>query len=684
MLFYHLKKYFIFLSFILSLNLAQAQLGKEAWHWQFGDSCALDFSSGVPVAGKSSINTNEGCASISDPNTGVLLFYTDGTKAWDKNNNQMPNGFGMIGGQGTSTQAALIVPKPGSSTIYYLFSADQGGYIIGSPNQGVHYSIVDMTLNSGLGDITTKNVLLTPPPATEKLTAVRHCNGKDFWILTHNFNSNAYNAYLLTSTGINTTPVISNVGIVQANTSNTYEATIGYLKASPNGKKLACATYLMAYFEVLDFNNATGQVSNPIDIFLSGSFYGLAFSPNNKLLYTTIAEGGLFQYDISSNNAATITSSKVDIPVDLYNGDIGTVQLAPDGKIYLAINYHGDSLGIVNNPNSSGLACNFQRNGFAVSVGSKCIDGLPNLIDAFSPYNPKTHNISLCTFPSYTISSGGSSNYNWNVGDTTKNIHINAYGTYWVNSTDSQGCIEIDTFYITKAMPPVVTVLKDTAQCANAVSTIIINATDTSVVNYNWNDGTTNPIKTLNDSGIYWVDYAFTDFCISRDSFAYNINKIPIINLGGDTTFCLGNLSLKALNPSSHYLWSMGQTSSEITVTAPNTYWVKVTNQYGCINSDTLVVYPELNLFDFVMPNIVTPNNDDINDFIDFSKYQFSSLQLEIYNRWGVKIFESKDPSCTWKPTEDDGTYYYVVQYIINCGIETQNKTLKGFITIIT
>ncbi len=105
-------------------------------------------------------------------------------------------------------------------------------------------------------------------------------------------------------------------------------------------------------------------------------------------------------------------------------------------------------------------------------------------------------------------------------------------------------------------------------------------------------------------------------------------------------------------------MWSTGQTTPGIIVTSPNTYWVKVTNQYGCINSDTLIVHPQLDAFNFVLPNIVTPNNDGINDFIDFGKYQFSSLQIEIYNRWGKKVFESTDPACVWKPTEEDGIYY--------------------------
>jgi gliding motility-associated-like protein len=131
-----------------------------------------------------------------------------------------------------------------------------------------------------------------------------------------------------------------------------------------------------------------------------------------------------------------------------------------------------------------------------------------------------------------------------------------------------------------------------------------------------------------------------------------------LVDLGNDTTFCLGDLPLNAFNNSSGYMWSTGQTTPGIIVTSPNTYWVKVTNQYGCINSDTLIVHPQLDAFNFVLPNIVTPNNDGINDFIDFGKYQFSSLQIEIYNRWGKKVFESTDPACVWKPTEEDGIYY--------------------------
>ena len=690
---------YTFFIFLLSLHLSYAQLGKEAWHWQFGLNAAMDFSSGTPVTGTSAIWVDGGSASISDPNTGQLLFYTDGMQVWDKNNNQMPNGFGMMSGlPGTNqnaTQAALIVPKPGSPAIYYVISADQGGEISypNFPNRGVHYSIVDMGLNGGLGDVTTKNILLTPPPTTEKLTAIRHCNGNDYWIIDHPFNSNTFNAYLLTSSGLSLNPVASNVGTVQSNLSGKYYETSGYMKASPNGKKLACAfdVLSMNFIELFDFDNATGIVSNAIKIpyilpyYIQDGVYSVAFSPDNSKLYATDWLVGLWQYDLSSNNASTITNSQTTI-YGYYPCYLEAAQLGPDGKIYISMS--DNKLSVINNPNALGLACNFQLNAITLPAGATAESGLPNFIDANNPFasNPypsQSYYVPLCSFPSYTLTANGNSTYQWSNGDTTQSINIDTFGVYGVSYINAQGCIEKDTFHITQNHPLPINILHDTSQCNNQLSPINVNATYANVHAYLWSDGFTSPIHAITNEGSYWVDYTFTDLCISRDSFSYTINNAPHINLGEDTILCLGNtLLLNASNPSSTYGWSTGQTTPLITINTPNTYWVKVTNQYNCVSTDSLIVFPETRLFDIIIPNIVTPNNDGINDFIDFSKYRFSELQLYIYNRWGAKVFESTDPTCVWKPTEEDGTYYYVAQYVISCGIERQQKAVKGFISV--
>ena len=691
MRFNKLRIFCTLLMFFLGTRMVNAQLGKESWHWQFGDSCALDFSSGTPVAGKSSINTLEGCASISDPNTGQLLFYTDGTSVWDRNNNQMPNGFGMMGGYGTSTQAALIVPMPGSSTLYYIISADQGGYynypypII--PNTGVHYSIVDMSQNNGLGDVlvNTKNSPLTPAPATEKLTAVKHCNGIDYWIITHSFNSNNFNSYLLNSSGINPTPIISSVGTSQNNISGTNSETIGYIKSSSNSKKIACAIHIYNLIELFDFDNLTGILSNPIQIqyqIPGAGAYGVEFSPDNTKLYSTLGSIGIFQHDISSNNQSVIMGTQKQILSLGGYGFIGSIQRATDNKIYISFQ-DSSYLSVINSPNNLGLLCDLKMHQVSLKTNTKSLLGLPNFVESTNPIRAQSTFIELCSFPSYTINATGLGNYLWQNGDTSRSHNINTYGDYWVSMTDTQGCHEVDTFHVIKTQPPSINSLQDTSQCSNLITPITLNASYSNVISYLWNDGFNSPVRTISNPGLYWVRDSLNNFCVSIDSFTYKINNIPTIDLGNDTTFCKGNLLLSAFNSSSFYLWSTGQASSEITVTIPNTYWVKVTNQYGCVNSDTLHIFPQLSAFNFELPNIVTPNNDGINDFIDFGKYQFSELQLEIYNRWGTKVFESSDPLCVWKPTEKDGTYYYVVQYFINCGIKAQNKTLKGFIVIV-
>ena len=150
---------------------------REGNIWFFGRYAGLDFNSGVPVPISGKLNTTEGCASVCDYG-GNLLFYTDGTKVWDRNHQQMPNGENLAG-HSSATQSAIVVPMPGDFSKYYIFTVDPF-----ERNQyGFRYSIVDMTLNNGFGDIndTDKNIELLSE-STEKVTSVKHKNGMDYWV----------------------------------------------------------------------------------------------------------------------------------------------------------------------------------------------------------------------------------------------------------------------------------------------------------------------------------------------------------------------------------------------------------------------------------------------------------------------------------------------------------------------
>jgi hypothetical protein len=182
--------FIILFIFIWQPTIAQNQNN----NWCFGDKAGLTFLNGNPQAFTSSQMTSiEGCASVSDPVSGNLLFYSNGLQVWDANNNVMPNGNGLLGGPTTSsTQGVFITPYPGKAKLYYLFTLDET--INGGAN-GFRYSVVDMGLNNGLGDvISSQKNILVQTNSTERIAATTNANGTGYWILTHERNNNCFKA----------------------------------------------------------------------------------------------------------------------------------------------------------------------------------------------------------------------------------------------------------------------------------------------------------------------------------------------------------------------------------------------------------------------------------------------------------------------------------------------------------
>ena len=110
---------------------------KEYDQWRFGYGAGIDFTTGNPtLVSGNSIFSQESAASVADC-FGKLLFYTDGETVWSKNDGIMDGGTGLnaVSGSYPSTQGCLIVKRPNSSSIYYLFTA--------SDIYGVNYSVVN-------------------------------------------------------------------------------------------------------------------------------------------------------------------------------------------------------------------------------------------------------------------------------------------------------------------------------------------------------------------------------------------------------------------------------------------------------------------------------------------------------------------------------------------------------------
>ena len=129
---------------LLPLLFLQGRLyaQKEANNWYFGDRAGLSFSKGYAEAlTDGAMRAVEGCATMSDPETGELLFYTNGIQVWNGQHQVMPNGSGLLSDL-SSTQAALIVPSPKHARQYFLFTINSVGVTSGSSNQSTMHALL--------------------------------------------------------------------------------------------------------------------------------------------------------------------------------------------------------------------------------------------------------------------------------------------------------------------------------------------------------------------------------------------------------------------------------------------------------------------------------------------------------------------------------------------------------------
>lgn len=344
--------------------------------WYFGQNAGVDFSSGSPKAIlDGQLNTEEGCVTISDEK-GKLQFYTNGVTVWNRQHRIMPNGNALYGSP-SSTSSGVVIKHPSNSNLFFLFTvpaiADTAGF---------RYTMVDMTLDSGRGDVisTQKNIKLRHP-VTEKLTSTLHRNGKDYWLLLHEWMSNVFIAYRITAQELQPEPVLSSVGSIHNGTTLN---TQGYMKVNPDGTNLALALEESNVIEIFDFDNETGKVSSPISMTLpAGSYvYGIEFSPDGSLLYASAAgTGEIHQYNLQAGSEEAIRASALLIGKTNPTAWVGALQVATDGKIYFTV-YKTPYIGVIENPNVLGTGCGFNQN--AVDLGGRLSTlGLPTFSQNF-------------------------------------------------------------------------------------------------------------------------------------------------------------------------------------------------------------------------------------------------------------------------------------------------------------
>ena len=639
-----MKNLFTFFCCFIFASASYAQ--GEANNWVFGHNAGISWNSGVPVAfSGSAMDQLEGSTCISNA-TGTLLFYSDGVKVWNRNHQQMPNGFGLLG-NGSTTQSAVAIPWPGDTSKYYLFTQ--------ATNQGVdgfRYSVVDMNLQVGLGDVVaaTKNTLLYTP-SCEKISVTRHANGIDFWVATHQWNTNAFYTYLVTAAGVDTTPVISNIGAIHAGDTH---VSFGYMKFSPDGQKLGVAVFYASFVEAFQFNNSTGDVmamflhDSNFDSIIGGP-YGLEFSPNSELLYVLEGQptGLLYQYDLQSANIIGSRFLVTDF------GDYGgALQLGVDNKIY-AVPGFATFLSAINSPNAVGAGCSFQDTALVLTNGTNCNFGLPNFIQSYFTYQNSFafQNNCLGGASVFSVAKADADSTLWNFGDT-------ASGAANISSllNPSHVFSSEDTFTVTlhawkdgseanivkqiviQSLPPINIGTANPVFCAGDSTEVCAT---TGFTNYLWSNGKTDSCFQAHQAGNYYVTVTDINGCTATSNhlpiYVYPLPPVSI-SVNGDTLTSYNGVT---------YQWylnggAISNATENMYVTKQGgSYTVAITDTNGCsVTSNPVIVSGIHNLSPAFSVNVY-PNPLEIGFWNVDCAPDLLGSQLEIYDADGRLVFES-------------------------------------------
>ncbi|HPH81651.1 MAG TPA: M43 family zinc metalloprotease [Flavobacteriales bacterium] len=666
----------------------------ESLRWWFGSGTELSFFGSNPIINNLTTNPyfvpNEGVSNICDLN-GNLLLITDGTQVNNGQGQLVGNGMGLLGGN-SSSQAALIIPNPSYNSIYYVFTTDHFGGQWYPTGGGLSYTSVDVTANDGQGVVVDKNVNLYSPTC-EKQSAVKHCNGHDIWHVSHAYGTDEFYAYLITDSGIDPTPVISHVGITHGALNDGGMASLGCMKISPQGDKLALNIHMPSdtptQTQLFDFDNSTGIVSNaltiPADIYTMP--YGVEFSPDGSKLYISNSmpsyhQAEIYQLDLSSGNPEEILASRQLIGNSSADGNgLGSLQLAKNGKIYCARSgsYFIDEISF---PNINGTACHFIDKAVPVNFYNY---GLPNLVSSFAADLTPTIDgpsfICANSTAQYTIRCGHPGNTDWSYsGAGTLQIqdaeHVNIQSGLFAGAgtlivSRDAGCegMLYDTL-IVQIGNNAPDLGNDTLICQTGN---IHLSPGTGYTSYLWQNGSTMSYQNANGPGTYWVKTTSAGGCQASDTIHVTGFTQPFsISLGEDQSFCMGtDITIHApAGDFSSYHWSNGSEESSTNIGYPTSLSLAVSNSAGCIARDTILIqqnsyYP---IFQFQDPSYLCPGTVLV---LETGYPNFENRWQDFSNQHSYTVFQ---PGVYWATVNSGCGYFWTDSVHVLSG---ENPTLN-------
>jgi gliding motility-associated-like protein len=392
-------------------------------------------------------------------------------------------------------------------------------------------------------------------------------------------------------------------------------------------------------------------------------------------------------------------------------GEVGQLQIAPDDKIYVNYNIspHASYIGVINNPELLGTACNFVENG--VSLGTTAIYGLPWY------YNPDFllpsplelgPDITLCPGNTVTLSNGSAvisgSTYLWSDGSTGPTLSVSEPGIFWVQY-QLESCLTVtDSITITTDSTQIGHTVGDTSGCTPFTIQLVGIGTP-GISEWIWDMGngavmhTQNPVYEFKTPGIYTISLTAmsANNCLVRDSVMILVEAfpVPIADFSFQPTAVKPNIPVTFTDQSAgniaSWLWQIND--QQISVAPQCSYTLDdyvllsasltVTNSDGCSDEKKMTVFKPSDLV--YVPNTFTPDGDELNAVFKPIDYFGVVDGLSIYDRWGERIWSGKSAMDGWDGTIEGkqalpGVYTWVIT-IANTGITS--KEIQGHVTLV-
>ncbi len=324
------------LAFSFTSSSAFAQ-SRHAETWTFGVNCRVEFEPNGTITSTldPAIDTFEGCGAFSDPTTGELIIYTDGTNVWQADGTVVVND---LPGNKSAIHSGIVVPRPLTPNRVYAFGHDRDS------STSVGYREFDVSDRANVVAIGAGNLSVSTPNGREGMLVIQHANGVDYWVVVEGH----LELYIIPITS-------SGLGTPQTYATGVPGIDWSVFAASHGGDRIVTAARAGGDLVSFDFDASTGVISNQTVAFqIEDLTYGGSFSADDSKFYYSKVSGtdrGVFQYDFTNG-------VKTKIFTEVSKFGTGASKLGPDGKMYFATGRNdeagtdpGPALSVVDFPN---------------------------------------------------------------------------------------------------------------------------------------------------------------------------------------------------------------------------------------------------------------------------------------------------------------------------------------------